>query len=318
MKQVRPLFELSERLALLSEPVRLRLLRVLEGQELSVGEAARVVQLPQSTVSRHLKVLSEGGWLVRRSEGTASMYRLVQDDLEPTRRALWRTVREQVAGSKDLAEDDRRVRGVLADRRTDSQAFFGRVAGEWDALRGHLFGGEFTARALLGLLPRDWEVADLGCGTGNAAEYLAPLVERVIAVDRSEAMLSAARKRLEGQRNVRFVVGALERLPMPDASLDAVVCLLVLHHVEDVPAAVGQMRRVLRTQRGGGVALIVDMVEHEREEYRRLMGHRHLGFAVKGMEATLRHAGFGRVHTRVLPGDPQAKGPGLFVSVARI
>ena len=87
---------LLERLADLGEVVRLRVLRLVEAEELSVGEIAKVVQLPQSTVSRHLRVLLDGGWVTKRSEGTATMYRLVHDDLPPAHRALWRTVREQM------------------------------------------------------------------------------------------------------------------------------------------------------------------------------------------------------------------------------
>src|ERR1043165_1605613 len=91
---------LVDRLAALSDPIRLRLLRVLEREELSVGELARVVQLPQSTVSRHLKILHENGWIVSRPEGTSTLYRLVQDDLVEENRGLWVAVREQLGGEE--------------------------------------------------------------------------------------------------------------------------------------------------------------------------------------------------------------------------
>src|SRR5262245_49668030 len=108
----------AERLADLGERVRLRLLRVLEREELSVGEVASIVQLPQSTVSRHLKVLGDGQWLAKRTEGTATLYRLVLDDLAPGARALWTAIRDQMgrgdeggnsAEALELAEDDRRL-----------------------------------------------------------------------------------------------------------------------------------------------------------------------------------------------------------------
>ncbi len=311
----------SERLAALSEPVRLRLLRVLEAEELSVGELASVVQAPQSTVSRHLKVLSDGEWLARRASGTATLYRMVLDDLPPASRALWVAIRGQLGDSIDIEEDDRRLAAVLAERRLDTQAYFGRVAGEWDEVRARLFGRDFTARALLGLVPRDWVVADLGCGTGNVSELMAPRVERVIAVDLSEPMLEAARKRMEGAANVEFRTGTLENLPLEDASVDASVCVLVLHHVpgdQGPTAALREMRRVLRSARGGGVALVVDMLAHDREEYRHTMGHAHLGFGVREIEAMMRDAGFRDVDVSVLPGDPEAKGPGLLAAVGRI
>jgi ubiquinone/menaquinone biosynthesis C-methylase UbiE/DNA-binding MarR family transcriptional regulator len=314
--------QLTDLLATLSEMVRLRILRLLEAEELSVGEVAKVVQLPQSTVSRHLKVMTEGaggGWLARRAVGPAMLYRLVLDDLSPQARALWITVRGQLEerSSAELAEDSRRLEAVLAERRLDSQAFFGRIAGEWDEVRSRLFGADFTARTLLALLPPTWVVADLGCGTGNASELLAGYVERVIAVDQSDAMLNAARLRLEGLGNVQFAAGALEKLPLADGSVDATVCMLVLHHVVEPLAALREMRRVVRRGRGGGVSLVVDMIEHDREEYRQTMGHTHLGFPPARMERMMKDAGFDDARTHILPSDPQARGPGLFLAVGR-
>lgn len=308
---------LTDRIAALGEIVRLRMLRLLEREELSVGEVAKVVQLPQSTVSRHLKVLADGDWVVKRSEGTATFYRVVLDDLPQEARGLWVVVRTQLEAGEggELAEDLRRLASVIAERREDSQAFFGRVAGQWDDVRTELFGSRFTPMALLTLLPREWTVADLGCGTGNAAEVLSPVVKRVIAVDQSEPMLAAARKRLAGRDNVTFARGELERLPLANAEADAAVMLLVLHHVEDPARALAEMRRVVRP---GGAALVLDMVEHDRQSYRHTMGHRWLGFGRGAMERLLQDAGFSGVRYQALPSDTQAKGPGLFACTAYV
>lgn len=314
MKREAASISVTDRLASLSEPIRLRVLRLLETEELSVGEVAQVVQLPQSTVSRHLKVLAQAGWLARRSEGTATLYRLVLDDLPMEPRALWMTVRDQMEGGPELAEDVRRLRMVLAERRTDSQSFFGRVAGQWDPMRNSLFGEMFTAQGLLALLPREWTVADLGCGTGNASELLAPCVRRVLAVDQSGPMLDAARERLAEFSNVEFVQAGLESLPLADESVDAAVCLLVLHHIEEPVTALREMRRVLR--RGHGAALIVDMVQHDRIEYRQTMGHRRLGFSRDEMERMFGEAGLTRPRVAALPGVPDARGPALFAATA--
>jgi len=315
MKTRRTTAAIADQLAVLGEPVRLRVLRVLESHELSVGEVSRVVQLPQSTVSRHLKVLAEAGWLVRRSEGPATMYRLVLDDLPPSLRVLWVPVREQVSAGSEAHEDLRRVAAVIAERRTDSQSFFGRVGGEWDAMRAELFGVGFTGAALLSMVPPGWVVADLGSGTGNGAELLAPVVKKVIAVDQNEAMLASARDRLRGFRNVEFVRGDMERVPLTDASVDAAVMLLVLHHVEEPSAALGEARRIIKP---GGVLVLMDMVAHDRADYRQMMGHKHLGFARAGVEGMLVRAGFVAVSHRELPRDAAAKGPGLFVAVGRV
>lgn len=314
MKRSPASIPLADRLAALSEPLRLRLARVLAAHEMSVGEISRVVQLAQSTVSRHLKVLLDAGWLEKRADGTATLYRLVLDDLNADARAIWVAVRDQMEHAQDPvnAEDDRRVRTVLAERRTDSVSFFGRVAGEWDALRSDMFGGSFTALGLLGLLPANWVVADVGCGTGNGAELLAPHVREVIAIDQSGPMLDAARKRLKAFSNVRFADGPIEALPLPDRSVDAAVCLLVLHHVREVDDALRELFRVVRP---GGRLLIVDMFEHDRETYRHTMGHVHLGFRGEWMAAALERAGFRAVLVTPLTSAIEARGPGLFAAV---
>lgn len=299
----------------LADPVRARLLRLLTREELAVGEIAKVVQLPQSTVSRHLKVLADAGWVSRRTEGTASLFVAHAAELAPPHRALWEAVEAHLTPDASQEEDDRRLTAVLSERRLDSQAYFGRLAGSWDDVRTSLFGTAFTPYALLGLLRPDWVVADLGCGTGNGSECLAPYVDRVIAIDASLPMLDAARKRLSGRPNVEFRAGNLEALPLADASVDAAVCMLVLHHLAEPAAAMRELSRVLRPDRGG-VALVVDMLPHTREDYRRSMGHRHLGFSREAVEGLFRGAGLARPRILDLPGDPEGKGPGLFVATS--
>ncbi len=131
-------------LAALGDAARLRLLRLVEQQELSVGELAKVLQLPQSTVSRHLKLLHDGRWIVRRSEGTASLYRMDAEALSTEGQQLWEVVRRQFGSTPTLDEDHHRLVEVLAERSPDSKAFFGRIVGEWDRLRAELFGEAFT------------------------------------------------------------------------------------------------------------------------------------------------------------------------------
>jgi ArsR family transcriptional regulator len=157
-------------------------------------------------------------------------------------------------------------------------------------------------------------VADLGCGTGNAAELLAPNVARVVAIDQSDAMIGAAKKRLAGLTNVDFLKGDLEKLPLKDESVDAAVCFLVLHHLEDPARACAEMARIIRP---GGVCLIVDMVEHDRVNYRYTMGHRWLGFGVPELIRMLESAGLEKPRIQVLPSHAEGKGPGLFACTAR-
>ncbi len=301
-------------LSLLSDLARVRLLRLLQAEELSVGELARAVQLPQSTVSRHLKALLDQGWIVKRSEGTASLYRVSIADLHPAAGELWTLTTSQMADTPTFDDDDARLGEVIAERRMDSRSFFGTKSGEWDDLRQELFGDQFTQEALLGLLPTGTVVADLGCGTGNASQFLAPLVSRVIAIDREPAMLEAARKRLDAFTNVEFRQGELTALPLKDSEVNAAVVFLVLHHL-DAPEAV--VKEVARALAPGGLALIVDMVVHDRTSYRHSMGHVHLGFAERDLQQWATNAGLENVRFRRLRPNTAAKGPGLFLATMR-
>src|SRR5215510_2492 len=113
-----------DQLTVLSDAIRVRMLAVLEGRELTVSELCDIVQLPQSTVSRHLKTLADGDWATSRRDGTRRLYTLPIDDLEPAAKRLWEVVREQVSSSATAAHDERRLKQVLAWRRTTSEAFF--------------------------------------------------------------------------------------------------------------------------------------------------------------------------------------------------
>ncbi|MBX3356237.1 MAG: ArsR family transcriptional regulator [Phycisphaeraceae bacterium] len=297
--------------SLVGDVVRLRIIRLLEREELGVGELARVLQLPQSTVSRHLKVLLDAGWTHRRHQGTAGLYRVDPAQLDETARRVWEIARDQVSAAH-MAADEARLAGVLAERRIDSRDFFGRLGGDWDVLRRELFGTQFPSQALLSLLDPRWVVADLGCGTGDVAEQIAPLVKRVIAVDREPAMLDAARRRLSGARNVDFRRADLQSLPIGDGQIDAAVLMLVLHHV-DAPADV--LRECGRTLRAGGRLLVVDMVRHDREEYARTMGHRHLGFEERDGRAWARTSGLSLERWQTLRASTEARGPALFAAL---
>jgi SAM-dependent methyltransferase len=299
------------RMSALADPARCRALLLLERDELTVSELCSVLQLPQSTVSRHLKALADDGWVRARAEGTRRLYTAA--GLEPAARALWALVRPEVAGGAGAEEDLRRLDAVLAARRTKSQEFFAGAAGRWAELRRELFGSRFDLHALLALLDRDLVVGDLGAGTGQVAEALAPHVGRVIAVDSSGEMLAAARSRLESLANVEVRQGRLEALPLDDASLDAAILGLVLHHMADPGRVVLEASRVLRP---GGRLLIVDMHSHEHEDYRQRMGHVWLGFDEEQIRRWFAAAGLVEPRFHELPPDADAKGPTLFVAGA--
>jgi ArsR family transcriptional regulator len=235
------------------------------------------------------------------------------DDLDSAASRLWPLIREQVASTPAAAHDDRRLRGVLDRRRVKSQEFFASAAGKWDRLREDLFGDTFYLWAVLGLIDPTLTVGDLGCGTGQLTETVAPYVRHVIAVDGSTEMLDAARRRLVDLRNVDIRRGELEALPIKDRELDAAVLSLVLHYS---PEPAGTLTEVARVCRPGAKVLVVDMLPHHHEEYQQQMGHVWLGFSEKQIVKFLAGAGFENARVRALPVDPDAKGPALFAAIA--
>jgi ArsR family transcriptional regulator len=301
-----------EHMATLADSLRCRVLLLLEQHELTVGELCTVVQLPQSTVSRHLKTLADGGWVMSRRDGTSRFYGLAQP-LETSAARLWPLIREQVSGTAAAEQDDRRLKGVLEQRRSTSEAFFSKASGQWDKLRADLFGQAFHAQAALALLDGALRVGDLGCGTGQLSALLAPHVGSVVAVDGSADMLQAARARLADLANVEVRRGALEALPIDDGQLDVAVLALVLHHLPEPARAIAEAARVLAP---GGRVLVVDMLPHDRTEYQPQMGHVWLGFGEPQIRRWLDAAGFTDLRLAALPVEPSARGPALFRAVA--
>jgi ArsR family transcriptional regulator len=302
-----------DHMSALSDPTRCRMLLLLEKHELTVSELCAVLQMPQSSVSRHLKTLLDDAWVASRRDGTSRFYSMPVDDLDSGARRLWPLIREQVATTTAAGQDDRRLKGVLTRRRAKSQEFFASAAGEWDRLRSDLFGDSFFLWAVLGLIDPTLVVGDLGCGTGQLTETVAPYVKRVIAVDGSVDMLDAARQRVGSARNVDLRQGDLESLPIDAAELDAAMLSLVLHYSPAPAKALSEVGRVVRK---GGRLLVVDMLPHDRQEYQMQMGHVWLGFSERQIARFLTGAGFGDVRVRMLPADPDARGPALFAAVA--
>jgi ArsR family transcriptional regulator len=307
-----PRLAIHDRMVELADTTRCRLLAALERQELTVGELASALQLPQSTVSRHLRILADQAWISSRAEGASRWYRR-NPLLDADMLGLWELVRSAMATSPGALQDAARLDAVVAARRSGTQAFFATASAEWDALRAEMFGARADLAAALALLDPTLVVGDLGCGTGALTAALAPHVAHVHAVDASPAMLSAASARLGAFGNVTVTEGSLESLPLPDASLDVAVLMLVLHHVADPVRALREVHRVLRP---AGRLLITDMRPHTQERYRDTMGHVWLGFAPEALGAWLRDAGFERVHYVPLPVDPAATGPALFSCTA--
>lgn len=303
-----------QQVAALADPLRNRFLMVLERHELTVGEICETFGLPQSTVSRQLKTLTESDWIVVRRDGTRRLYRMPFRRLPDSARALWSLGRETLTGDPTVDGDLSRAASVQAARRKPSRAFFEKTAERWDRLRDELYGSQIHLAAALTLIEDNPVVGDLGCGSGSLAAAWAPVARQVFAVDDSEAMLQAARKRLARFDNVTVRTGPLEALPIDDGVLDIATLMLVLHHVPDPACVLAETARALKPQ---GRLVLVDMLPHDRDAFRNEMGHVWMGFSRSQLEQLCQGAGLDLTSFASLESERDATGPPLFVAGAR-
>jgi ArsR family transcriptional regulator len=273
----------------LADPTRLRLLALLEREELSVHELQEITRLGQSRISTHLGQLLEAGLVRSRREGRRAFYRLA-DGLNGDAAGL---VKAALAGAAELpqaADDAANLRRVLQWRRDQAQVSFHQVAGRFDRVYGPGRSWQALGQFLLRILP-PLVVADLGSGEGLVSELLARRCRKVIAVDNSERIVAygRARARKIGLKNLEFRLGDLQDPPIEDASVDLVLLSQALHHAEDPPRALQSAWRILKP---GGQVWILDLLQHEFEKARELYGDRWLGFTEGQLHRWLEQAGF--------------------------
>ncbi len=295
----------------LAEPSRLRILRVLEREELAVGELCDVLKLPQSTVSRHLKTLADQGWVESRREGTASYYRS-SDGVGASAKRLWKFARAETEGWAVVQQDALRLETLLEERRTRAEAFFTGAAPEWDRVRAEAYGKEFEYVVLRALPPPRWTIADLGCGTGSFTVELAKSGARVIGVDQSASMLRLARRFTKEYDNVELHQASLDAVPIPDASCDVALLVLVLSYVAEVQPVLREAHRILVP---GGRVLVVDAFPHADDAFRSRLGQARPGVDPSWIAGLLGETGFDDVDA----GGPitarhARSGPDLFLA----
>jgi ArsR family transcriptional regulator len=274
----------------LSDPSRLRLLRLLRRQELNVQELVKVTGLSQPRVSRHLAVLREQGWLEQRRQGTWNWYRAVEPAEFPFGAALCRQVATAADRVAAADSDDRKLAAVLDERRRRDDDFFAGLADRWDRIRTEYEHPEISLGTVAALVDPDLRILDIGTGTGAMLPVLGRATGRVVALDNSAAMLDRARTlcRAEGLEGVALCNGTVEALPFADDAFDACHSAMALHHVADPAAAVREMARVVCP---GGRVMITAFGSHREEWMRDELAHRWLGFARDEIEGMLRRAG---------------------------
>lgn len=292
---------------LLGDAARLRLLRVLARERLNVTELTGVLGLAQSGVSRHLGRLKDAGLVREDRDGAYTYYRLAPSRRDNGHDALWSLLETQFAAAAHtpaVKADDARLQEVLRVRREN----FDQHAGPDTRDGRQLVPGRSWAawaRALGHLLP-PLDVVDIGCGEGYLTVEVARWARRVVAVDRSTAVLARA-KALAGRRrasNITFKRGEIDRLPLEAASVDVALLCQALHHAVDPAHAVVEAARVVRA---GGRLLVLDLRAHEEGWVRDKLGDHHLGFSDDELAGLLTSAGFTDVKVSVgsrRSGDP--------------
>ncbi|MFP6640634.1 MAG: metalloregulator ArsR/SmtB family transcription factor [Myxococcota bacterium] len=273
--------ELQRIFKTLSDPTRMRILRLLKREELMVQELMEVLGMAQSRVSRHLSILREAGLLTDRPDGTYVFYRFVPQQEEPWRSG-WLLVESQLDQDSTAQRDDTLLAQVLENRSFKTGSFFDAIGPEWDSLRKVFNDDALRARAIARLVPRNLRVADVGTGTGILACELARLGLQVIGIDRSPRMLEAARNHIQNEEfsglgSIELREGEADRMPIADDHVDAAFAHMVLHYVSHPADVVKDMARIVRP---GGQLVVVEFVHHNYEWMTRELGVTWKGFEV--------------------------------------
>jgi ArsR family transcriptional regulator len=305
----------------LSDDTRARLLRVLSAGTFHVNELAEILELGQSTISRHLRLLLDANLVTCRRSRTWAYYSLPTADgkVFPAR------ILELLTGEwKESPNPDQAgIESALAKRRRTTSDFFRRSAGHWDRLRDEALGPPAHLDRLLEILgERASTVVDLGTGTGVLLEKLADRAGRLIGIDSSPEMLEIARRRAREANiaNAQLRLGALEHLPLGNGEADVMIANLVLHHVADVSEVLGEIQRGLAP---GGRLLVVELTEGGDASFWESIGAMWPGFRPDDLHAKIESAGFRAIRTEDLGAPTQTHGatngnsngepPGIFL-----
>jgi SAM-dependent methyltransferase len=278
-------------LKLLSDPTRLRILRLVENESLSVAELQEVLGMGQSRISTQLSLLKTEGLVSDERSGKNNIYTCTADP------DLMEVARLAAAEVPEVNADEAALQHLLRKRRDSSRAYFDELAGRFgkDYVPGRSW--KALAEALIKVLNYQ-VVADLGAGEGTLAQLLAQRAEKVIAVDLSPKMVEFGQNLAiqNGLTNLEYRIGDIENPPIDDASLDLAILSQALHHAEHPQRAIDAAFRILKP---GGRLIVLDLLQHNFEEARELYADRWLGFSESDLAAMLEKSGFIQIETIV-------------------
>ncbi len=279
-------------LRLAADPNRLRLLLLLEQEELSVAELQEILGKGQSQISTHLAQLKQAGLVEDRRTGKNSFYRLTAP---PELMELLRQAEHEIPEAKD---DRTALRGTVRKRQDKMRRYFDELAGKFG--RQYVPGRSWKgiAEALLKLMP-PMTIADLGAGEGTISQLMAQRAKRVIAIDNSEKMVEfgAELARRHGIGNLEYRLGDLEDVPIRSGTVDLAFLSQALHHAVHPERAMAEAWRILKP---GGRIAVLDLNRHHFEEAREMYADLWLGFTELEIERFLKGAGFKNVDTAVV------------------
>ncbi|HTY83737.1 MAG TPA: metalloregulator ArsR/SmtB family transcription factor [Silvibacterium sp.] len=288
-------------LRVVAEPRRLRILLLLEREELSVAELQEILAMGQSTISTHLSQLKQAGLVEDRRTGKSNLYRLKRENGAGVLTELLTQARSEIA---EAGRDQIAVKRTLRKRQDKMRAFFDEVAGRFG--RSYVPGKSWksVAEALLKLMP-PMVIADLGAGEGGFSLLLAQRAKQVIAVDTSARMVEVGRQQAkrQGVKNLEYRLGDMEEVPIDDDSVDLVFFSQSLHHAMHPDRAVAEAWRILKP---GGRIAILDLAKHRFEEAREMYADEWLGFSEVEIESALEKAGFSNIDISVVHKEAEA------------
>ena len=291
-------------LRLLADPSRLRILLLVEREELSVAELQEILGMGQSRISTHLAQLKQAGLVEDRRNGKSILYRLKPGAQSNGFAQMLGVLRQAAAEIPEAGEDSEALRLALRRRQDKMRAYFDELAGKFG--RNYVPGRSWQglAETLLTLMP-PMVIADLGAGEGTFSQLLARRSKKVIAVDNSEKMVEYGREwaRKHGVKNLEYRKGDLEEVPIPDATVDLAFFSQALHHAQHPDRAVAEASRILKP---GGRIVVLDLLRHSYEEARELYADLWLGFTEVEVTRFLRQAGFKNIETSIVHSEEDA------------